>query len=72
MIEVVFGVVGFTVIIVGLVLILMVAKAQLVPSGSVTIDINDDPDNRFESGMGGTLLGALAAKKTISIIRAPS
>ena len=63
MIEVAFGVVGFTVIIVALVLILMVAKAQLVPSGSVTIDINDDSDNRIETGMGGTLLGALSAKK---------
>ncbi len=63
MIEIVFGVIGFTVIIIALVLILMVAKAQLVPSGSVTITINDDPDQNIETGMGGTLLGALAAKK---------
>ncbi len=63
MITIVFGVLGFTVIIIALVLILMVAKAQLVPSGSVTITINDDPDQNIQTGLGGTLLGALAARQ---------
>jgi Na+-transporting NADH:ubiquinone oxidoreductase subunit F len=57
-----FGVLGFTVVILSLVLVLMVAKARLVPSGQVTIDINDDPDNAIETTSGGTLLGALAAR----------
>ena len=63
MITVLFGVVGFTVIIIALVLILMVAKAKFVPSGKVTIKINDDPDRSIETSLGGTLLGALAAHK---------
>jgi Na+-transporting NADH:ubiquinone oxidoreductase subunit F len=61
--TILFGVVGFTVVILALVLILMVAKAQLVPSGDVTIDINGDPDKALKIKSGGTLLGALAAQK---------
>ncbi len=61
--TILFGVVGFTVVILALVFILMVAKAQLVPSGEVTIDINGDPTKALKINSGGTLLGALAAKK---------
>jgi Na+-transporting NADH:ubiquinone oxidoreductase subunit F len=61
--TIIFGVVGFTVVILALVLILMVARAQLVPSGDVTIDINDDPSKALKLKSGGTLLGALAAQK---------
>jgi Na+-transporting NADH:ubiquinone oxidoreductase subunit F len=61
--TILFGVVGFTIVILALVLILMVAKAQLVPSGDVTIDINGDPDKALKIKSGGTLLGALAAQK---------
>ena len=37
------GVAGFTVVILALVLLLMVARAKLVQSGDVTILINGDP-----------------------------
>jgi len=57
------GVIGFTVIILALVLVLMVAKSWLVASGEVTIQINDDPDQTLKTRSGGTLLGTLAANQ---------
>ncbi len=57
------GVVMFTLIIVALVGVLMVAKNQLVPAAEVKIIINDDEDNPIVTQAGGTLLGALAARK---------
>jgi Na+-transporting NADH:ubiquinone oxidoreductase subunit F len=61
--TIIFGVVGFTVVILALVLVLMVAKAQLVPSGEVTIDINGDPDKTIKTKAGSTLLGTLSARQ---------
>lgn len=55
------GVMMFTVVIVGLVVILMAAKAKLVNTEAVTININGEKD--IEVPAGGTLLGALAAEK---------
>jgi Na+-transporting NADH:ubiquinone oxidoreductase subunit F len=55
------GVAGFTIVIIGLVLILMVARAQLVASGDVTILINDDPDKAVTTQAGSTLLSTLAS-----------
>ena len=60
MTTVVFGVILFTIIILALVLVLMVAKAKFVASGAVTIAVNDDPDQAIETRSGGTLLGTLA------------
>ncbi len=57
------GVAGFTVIILALVAVLMVAKAKLVPSGEVSIIINDDPDKVMRTAGGGTLLNTLSANK---------
>ena len=59
--TIVLGVTMFTVVIVGLVLVLMVARASLVNTAAVTININDEKD--FSVPAGGTLLGALAAEK---------
>jgi Na+-transporting NADH:ubiquinone oxidoreductase subunit F len=61
--TIIFGVVGFTFVILALVLVLMVAKAQLVPSGEVTIDINGDPDKAIKTKAGSTLLGTLSARQ---------
>ena len=61
--TIIFGVVGFTVVILALVLVLMVAKAQLVPSGEVMIDINGDPEKSFKTKAGSTLLGTLSARQ---------
>ena len=52
-----FGVLGFTVVILALVMILMVAKAQLVASGEIEIEMNDDPDATLKCMSGSTLLG---------------
>jgi len=57
------GVVMFTLIIVALVGILMVAKSQLVNAADVKIIVNDDEDQPIITQAGGTLLNALAEKK---------
>ena len=66
--TILFGVIGFTVVILALVLVLMVAKAQLVPSGEVTIGVNDDPDKALKVKSGGTLLGALAVTENDRLV----
>ena len=60
MMDVAFGVIGFTLTILVLVAILLVAKSRLVASGAVEIAINDDPDHTLTTYGGGTLLGTLA------------
>ena len=54
------GVASFTIVILGLVLILMAARAKLVQSGDVTILINGDPDKSLKTSAGSTLLNTLA------------
>lgn len=61
--TVIFGVIAFTVLIVLLVGVLVFAKAKLVPSGEVTITINDDPENSITTSAGSTLLNTLADQK---------
>ena len=63
MMDVLFGVIGFTVTILLLVGVLLVAKSRLVSSGTVAIVINDDPDNTLEAQGGDTLLGTLASNQ---------
>jgi Na+-transporting NADH:ubiquinone oxidoreductase subunit F len=58
-----FGVIGFTFVILALVLVLMGARSRLVSSGDVAIVINDDPEHTLDTQAGGTLLGTLAANK---------
>ena len=60
MLTVVYGVLFFTLVIVGLVGVLMFAKAKLVPSGEVEIEINGDPEKTYKVPSGGTLLNTLA------------
>ena len=57
------GVVMFTVVVVALVLVLMVAKARLVSTEAVKIVINEDPNLSFTAPAGSTLLATLAAQK---------
>ncbi len=61
--NIIAGVVGFLLVILSLVAVLMVAKAQLVPSGDVVIGINGDPDKALKTRSGATLLGTLAANQ---------
>jgi Na+-transporting NADH:ubiquinone oxidoreductase subunit F len=63
MLTVLYGVIGFTVTIIALVVILLAAKSKLVASGDVQININDDPENSLTTAAGGTLLNTLAANK---------
>ncbi|TVQ94145.1 MAG: NADH:ubiquinone reductase (Na(+)-transporting) subunit F [Deltaproteobacteria bacterium] len=53
----------FAGVILFLVGILLVARSQLVPSGDVTIVVNDDPDKALKVSPGQTLLSALSAQK---------
>ncbi len=55
------GVFMFTAVIVTQVVVLMLARRQLVATGDVTIVINDDPDKAITAPAGGSLLGTLAA-----------
>ncbi|MBW2272471.1 MAG: NADH:ubiquinone reductase (Na(+)-transporting) subunit F [Deltaproteobacteria bacterium] len=58
--TIIFGVIGFTVVILALVVVLLFAKSKLVASGDVEIVINDDPEHSLKTAAGGTLLGTLA------------
>ncbi len=63
MTDILFGVLGFTITILVLVVVLLLAKSRLVQSGDITININDDPENSLTTPAGGTLLGTLANNK---------
>ncbi|MFT5635818.1 MAG: Na+-transporting NADH:ubiquinone oxidoreductase subunit F [Cognaticolwellia sp.] len=57
---IVLGVSMFTVIVLLLVMVILLAKSKLVSSGDVTISINGDPEKTVITAAGGKLLGALA------------
>ena len=63
MITVGLGVFMFTSVIVTLVVVLMLARRELVTTGEVTITVNDDPDKALTTAAGGTLLGTLSANR---------
>lgn len=58
---IVLGVVMFTVVVIGLVLVILAARSKLVSSGDVQIEINGDPANTLTTQAGGKLLQTLAA-----------
>ncbi|NLJ91840.1 MAG: NADH:ubiquinone reductase (Na(+)-transporting) subunit F [Aeromonadales bacterium] len=58
--EIILGVVMFTVIVLVLVSVILFAKSKLVEEGDVTISINNDPEKTITTSAGGKLLGALA------------
>ncbi|MGL4504439.1 MAG: 2Fe-2S iron-sulfur cluster-binding protein, partial [Aeromonas sobria] len=58
--EIILGVVMFTVILLALVAVILFAKSKLVTAGDVTISINGDPAKAVVGPAGGKLLGALA------------
>ena len=57
------GVFMFTTMIVTQVVLLMLARRELVATGDVTITVNDDPQKALTTTAGGNLLGTLAANK---------
>ncbi len=59
--EIILGVVMFTVIVLALVAVILIAKSRLVPSGNVTISINGEKE--LVAPVGGKLLNVLADNK---------
>ena len=62
MTTILIGVAIFITTILGLVIVLMVARNKLVPSGSVKIFVNEDDANTIETQAGSTLLNTLSAE----------
>ncbi|MDN3681381.1 NADH:ubiquinone reductase (Na(+)-transporting) subunit F [Vibrio tapetis subsp. quintayensis] len=60
--DIILGVVMFTLIVLALVLVILFAKSKLVPTGDVTITVNGDPEKSFVTSPGDKLLGAMAGK----------
>lgn len=58
--DIILGVVMFTLIVLALVLVILFAKSKLVPTGDITISVNDDPSLAIVTQPGSKLLGALA------------
>ena len=58
--EITLGVLMFTAVVLLLVAVILVARAQLVSSGAVTISINDDPEKSITVAAGGKLLQTLS------------
>jgi len=61
--TILFGMVGFLVVVLGLTALLLLAKAKLVTTGDVTILINDDASAALKTQSGSTLLNTLSANK---------
>jgi Na+-transporting NADH:ubiquinone oxidoreductase subunit F len=59
MIEVLLGVLIFTVIVLLLVAMILIARSRLVPAGDITIGINNDEDKKLTVERGGKLLNVL-------------
>jgi len=59
--EIILGVVLFTVIVLALVAIILSARAKLVNSGDVTIEVNEEPDRSMTVAAGGKLLQTLSS-----------
>ncbi len=61
--EIYLGVAMFTFVILSLVVLILVAKSRLVPSGNVAIEINGEEDKTLNVPVGGKLLNILADNK---------
>lgn len=61
--TVLMGVGMFTVVVLGLVVIILAARSRLVSVGNIHLDINEDPEKGMDVPVGGKLLGTLADKK---------
>ena len=60
--EIILGVIMFTAVVLALVAVILYARAKLVSSGDVTIDINGDPEKAITAPAGGKLLQTLAGQ----------
>ena len=62
MLEISLGVAMFTAVVLSLVMLILVARSQLVATGDINILINDDPENSIVVSAGSKLLSTLAGK----------
>jgi Na+-transporting NADH:ubiquinone oxidoreductase subunit F len=62
-IEILLGVISFTVIVLALVAVILFARSLLVASGNVKVTINGDPEKAICVSAGGKLLEALSSQK---------
>ena len=62
-IDLILGVVSFTGVVILLVLVIIFARSRLVSTGSINIEINDDPANTITVPAGSKLLQTLAENK---------
>ncbi|MBN3560614.1 NADH:ubiquinone reductase (Na(+)-transporting) subunit F [Aliamphritea spongicola] len=60
--EIILGVVMFTAVVLALVAVILAARAKLVNSGNVTIEINGDPEKTIQVPAGDKLLQTLAGQ----------
>jgi len=63
MFEIFLGIATFTLVVLMLVAVILIARARLVQSGDVTISINNDPEKAIVVAAGGKLLNALSSEK---------
>lgn len=59
--EIILGVVMFTLIVLALTVMILFAKSKLVNTGDITIDINEDTDKGFTAPAGDKLLNMLSS-----------
>ncbi|HDL6963826.1 TPA: NADH:ubiquinone reductase (Na(+)-transporting) subunit F [Yersinia enterocolitica] len=59
--EIILGVVMFTLIVLALTVMILFAKSKLVNTGDITIDINEDADKGFTAPAGDKLLNMLSS-----------
>lgn len=59
--NIIYGVAMFTVIVLALVLVILVARSKLVSTGDVSIEINEDPEKKVTTAAGGKLLNTLSS-----------
>ena len=60
--EIILGVVMFTLIVLALTVMILFAKSKLVNTGDITIDVNDDADKSFTAPAGDKLLNMLSSQ----------
>ncbi len=60
--EIILGVIMFTVVVLVLVAVILFARSKMVSSGDVTIEINGDPEKTITVPAGDKLLGTLAGR----------
>ncbi|MGP2517205.1 NADH:ubiquinone reductase (Na(+)-transporting) subunit F [Yersinia sp. 2545 StPb PI] len=60
--EIILGVVMFTLIVLALTVMILFAKSKLVNTGDITVDVNDDADKSFTVPAGDKLLNMLSSQ----------